>query len=114
MDLGFKVTCKEGEKSEVTVRVGEFFYFEYHRHGSVGFDADFEVEDDNIVELVRSECEYLYPERMKPGWTGGDKERCRWVFKALAFGETRINIRKLFRGDVESACAIVVKVTEGN
>ncbi|MFX0107982.1 MAG: hypothetical protein ACFE7R_06850 [Candidatus Hodarchaeota archaeon] len=93
-----------------TVSVGEEFYFQFHRHGSVGEDVEFEIEDTTVVFHQRTDSEYLHPEKMKPGWTGGDAERCKWIFKALRPGKTKIKVRTLFRFEVESECQIEITV----
>ncbi len=86
--------------------VGDQFYVQYTRHGSVGIDAEIEVTGDGVVEVERREAEYLHPERLKPGWTGGDKEHVRWFFRAIGPGTARIIVRRLFRFEVESECTI--------
>ncbi len=104
-----EVKCAK-DRAEVTVSVGQLFCHWWTRHGSVGVDKDFTIIDEDIVALQGSECEYLYPERMKPGWTGGDKERCRWIFKALRTGTTEIIFRDIFRFEVEDQCTLKVQV----
>ncbi len=98
------------EDSSIEVIVGEEFAIGYHRHGSVGIDAEFEISDENIVEFVRSEAEYLYPQRLKPGITGGDAERCKWFFRAKQAGRTEIIVRDLYRFKVEKETPITVIV----
>ncbi|MFX0056309.1 MAG: hypothetical protein ACFFAX_15395 [Promethearchaeota archaeon] len=87
---------------EVRVQVGERFFYQFHRHGSVGEDAEFEIDDDTVIYLEDTETEYVNPENMKkPGWTGGDAERGRWIFRALRPGKATLTIRILFRFEVE-------------
>ncbi|MHA2059604.1 MAG: hypothetical protein ACW976_02340 [Candidatus Ranarchaeia archaeon] len=93
----------EGSQSLI-LPVGDQFSFSYHRHHSVGVDYEFTISDTTVIELIAHDHEYLHPERMKPGWTGGDKERCRWVFQAMNLGEATLTIRKVFRGEVEHTC----------
>ncbi|MHA1925050.1 MAG: hypothetical protein ACXABV_08730 [Candidatus Thorarchaeota archaeon] len=91
-----KIWCEE------TVQVGERFAYLFHRHGSVGEDAEFEIDDDTVIYLEETEAEYVNPENMKkPGWTGGDAERGRWIFQALRPGKTILTIRIMFRFEVE-------------
>jgi hypothetical protein len=91
-------------------KVGDEFYYQFHRHGSVGEDVEFHINDDQIIEHIKTETRYLHPEKMKPGWTGGDAERGHWFFKAVRKGTTILLIRALFRFDVESECAIEIIV----
>ena len=101
----------KSENPHVDLSVGDVFRCRFHRHGSVGEDAEFEIEDESIISHEDTLCEYLHPEHMKkPGWTGGDAERCYWHFKADAPGETTLTIRILFRFKVESEHKVSVKV----
>jgi len=105
-----RVECK-GEDSVLKLSVGDEFYYQFHRHGSVGEDAEFAIEDDSIISHTNTETEYLHPENMKkPGWTGGDAERGKWFFKALKDGGTTLKINTLFRFEVESSCTITIIV----
>ena len=105
-----RIECK-GEESSVILEIGDIVYYEFHRHGSVGEDAEFDIEDDSILIHERTESEYLHPENLKkPGWTGGDAERGRWFFKALKKGKTKLTIRILFRFEIESECTMTIIV----
>ncbi|MCJ7817654.1 MAG: hypothetical protein MUP60_02280 [Candidatus Thorarchaeota archaeon] len=105
-----KVECK-GEDTVLKLSVGDEFYYQFHRHGSVGIDAEFEIEDNSILAHTDSETEYLHPEHMKkPGWTGGDAEKGKWFFKALKPGGTTLKINILFRFEVESTCTLTIVV----
>ncbi len=106
-----EIECK-GNNSTITITVGETVWHGFHRHGSVGEDAEFEIGDTEVLKHVDTVTEYLHPEHMKkPGWTGGDAERGKWFFKAITPGTTKFTVRIMFRFDVESECTmnIVVK-----
>jgi len=110
VDEIIRVECK-GEDTVLKLTVGDEFYYQFHRHGSVGEDAEFVIEDDTIIAHTNTETEYLHPEHMKkPGWTGGDAERGKWFFKALKAGGTTLTIKILFRFEVESSCTITIIV----
>ncbi len=98
------------DDDRIEVSLGETFAIGFHRHGSVGEDAEFEIADVNIVEFVREEAEYLHPERLGSGITGGDAERCKWLFLAKQKGQTDIIVRELFRFEVEREVSISVIV----
>ncbi len=104
-----RVECREGS-SEVHLSVGEYFYFEFGRHCSVGEDTEFSILDPDIVVLVRTEVEYLHPERLGTGIIGADEERGRWYFRAVRQGTTKVVFRYLFRGDVDFECTLHVHV----
>ncbi|MHA1882116.1 MAG: hypothetical protein ACTSUO_03635 [Candidatus Thorarchaeota archaeon] len=98
-------------ESRLSLSVGDMFLCKFHRHGSVGEDAEFEISDTDIVVHEDTEMKYLHPEKMKrPGWTGGDAESGKWVFKALKPGKTTLIIKILFRFDVESEHPIEIVV----
>ena len=81
----------KAENPSVQISVGDTFRCRFHRHGSVGEDAEFEIDDTSIISHADTTSEYTHPEHMKkPGWTGGDAERCYWYFKAIAPGETTL------------------------
>jgi hypothetical protein len=100
----------ECDGSEYSFNVGDAFYFQFHRHGSVGEDAEFEISEGHTIEHFKTEMKYLHPEKMKPGWTGGDAERGQWFFKAVQKGKAILLIRTLFRFEVESECSITIIV----
>jgi len=100
------------ENPAVTIPVGSIFYFNFHRHGSVGEDATFEIVDEDIVEHMKTDVHYKHPERMKPGWTGGDAELGKWYFKAIKQGNAKIVVQELFRFEVEDTYVVDVTVTE--
>ena len=105
-----RVKCR-GDDSITSFNVGEDFCYKFHRHGSVGEDAKFEIGNAGIISHERTETEYIHIEKMKkPEWTGGDAERGKWFFKALRPGSTRLSVRILFRFEVESECTVKIVV----
>ncbi len=96
---------------KVTLDVGDVFMCKFHRLGSVGEDAEFEIGSTEIIVHEDTNTEYVHPEHMKkPGWTGGDSQRGQWLFRAVASGSTTLTIRVLFRFDVESEHQLAVEV----
>jgi hypothetical protein len=96
----------------ITLGIGDCVMCRFHRHGSVGEDAEFEIGSTDIIVHDDTHTEYVHPEHMKkPEWTGGDAERGQWIFRAIGIGKTTLTIRVLFRFDVESEhqVSIVVK-----
>ncbi len=99
------IECSDSE-SIIEVSVGETLCYRFVRHESVGIDAEVHIDDTSIVRLEKTDSKYLYPERLKRGWTGADEETVCWYFKALKEGATRLIVRNLFRGEVEKECTI--------
>jgi hypothetical protein len=105
-----RIECRE-DGDVVKVGMGEIVSFEFHRHGSVGEDMGFEIGNESILKHLRTETEYLYPEKMKyPGWTGGDAEKGAWFFKGVGAGNTTLAVSKIFRGTLESKCTLEIVV----
>ena len=104
-----RVKCR-GDDSITSFSVGEEFRYKFHRHGSVGEEFTFEIGNTGIISHERTETEYLHPEKMGPGMTGGDAERGMWCFKAIAQGATTLTILEVFRGEVESRCVMKLEV----
>lgn len=105
-----KVECKDKD-AVLKLSVGNEFYYQFSRHGSVGIDAEFEIGENSVIAHTDTETEYLHPEHMKkPGWTGGDAEKGKWFFKALKAGGTTLKINTMFRFEVESSCTISIIV----
>ncbi|MHA1906764.1 MAG: hypothetical protein ACW98Y_05695 [Candidatus Thorarchaeota archaeon] len=101
----------KSDNPKVTLEVGEVFMCRFHRHGSVGEDAEFEIGLTDIIVHDDTNTEYVHPEHMKkPGWTGGDSERGQWLFRAISPGTTTLTIRVLFRFDVESEHQVTIEV----
>ena len=98
----------EGES--IKVKVGQRFYYRFRRHGSVGIDAEFDIEDPAIIQHEDTRYKYMHPENLKPGWTGGDDERGSWFFKALKPGVTRITVREMFRGRIDNQLSFTLVV----
>ncbi|MGQ4912218.1 MAG: hypothetical protein ACP6KW_08635 [Candidatus Thorarchaeota archaeon] len=101
----------KGKTDQLRLSLGEEFYLQFHRHGSVGEDAEFSIGNENVIVHERTETEYLHPEHMKdPAWTGGDAERGRWFFRAQGRGSTTLTIRILFRFEVEEEHTLNITV----
>lgn len=101
----------KADNAKVTLAVGDIFRCKFHRHGSVGEDAEFEISDTGILIHEDTHSDYLHPEHMKkPGWTGGDAERVYWHFKAISSGNTKLTVRIMFRFEVESTHIVDIDV----
>ncbi|NWF95050.1 MAG: hypothetical protein HXY34_02810 [Candidatus Thorarchaeota archaeon] len=106
-----RVECTQPE-CEVELGVGEEFYYQFHRHGSVGEETEFSIDRTDIVRHEKTSLEYVHPDRVRPGWTGGDMERGEWFFKAIKAGTARLTIRELFRGRLENERVLILTVKQ--
>ena len=105
-----EVECRKSG-DEVTLGIDDTFFFEFHRHVSVGEEMAFEIGDESVLSHLRTETEYIHPEKMKyPEWTGGDAEKGKWFFKTIGAGTTTLEVSKIFRGTLESKCTVTIVV----
>lgn len=105
-----RIECRR-DGDAVRIRLDTIVSFQFHRHGSVGENMEFEIEDESILKHIRTETEYLHPEKMKyPGWTSGDAEKGTWFFETVAVGTTTLTVSKIFRGTLESKCTVEIIV----
>lgn len=105
-----RIECSR-EEEVVNLSKDELVSFEFFRHGSVGENMEFEIGDESILRHLRTETEYLHPEKMKyHDWTGGDAERGIWFFETVGTGKTTLTVSKIFRGTLESKCTLDIVV----
>lgn len=95
---------------QVDVGVDALMTYAFRKHESVGFDAQYQIADPDILLCVKEQCQYEHPEKMKAGWSGGDNARACFVFRALKPGQTSVMIQHLFRGELEAEQTIEVTV----
>lgn len=88
---------------QLTIKKGTKLTFSYRKHTSVGFEADFEIENEAVLVCRGDEIRYHYPERLKdPQITGADAATGKMVFEAIKAGKTRLTLQELFRFEVEN------------
>jgi hypothetical protein len=96
---------------ELNITKNDQLTFSYREHVSVGYTADFEIENNLVLEHTETETEYKHPERMKEGMTGGDSARTTFKFKALMKGTTLLIIRKYFRFELEAEYTFRINIS---
>ncbi len=97
-------------ESAVSVRPGTCLVYRFHQHSSVGFEAEYQIADPEIVRFKEREIRYHHPEKLKPGWTGGDSAEGQFIFEALKPGKTVLRFQHLFRGELEREQTVAVEV----
>ena len=90
-----------------TVKVGEKISFKTNVHASVGMGAEYEIQDEKIINLEESEVIYDNPNFEG---TGGDAGMQKFTFKGLSKGKTKVTIKKVYRGDLEKEIFLEVEV----
>ena len=66
----------------------------------------------NIVNIVKSETDYRFPDKVKQGMPGGDAGTICFQFKALKEGTADIKLISSFRGEVRDVRSVRVTVTK--
>jgi len=77
-------------KTNYTVEKGQELEFSYESNSSIGTTADYKVEDETIIEYIKTE---VSTPNTQEG-TGGNNENITFVFKALKIGTTKIIIQE--------------------
>ena len=89
--------------TDLKAEIGDELAYVFYEHVSVGYMAEFDIEDESVVRHKGSETIYEQPERMnEPGITGADAAQTTFYFEAMAKGTTLLIIRNIFRMDIES------------
>ena len=95
--------------THTTIKINETAFVKYPIHKSVGIDCEYEISDNEVLSLIDSKVEYDFPERMRPGMTGGDSAKMTLIFKANKNGSVILKIRKIFKGEIKET--ILIKIT---
>lgn len=103
--------CGTASKKQ-SLKVGARGFYIVPVHASVGKWATAASSDEAIVRIVDTQTRYLRPERMKPGFTGGDAAQHTFVFEGIAPGTATVTVTKLFRDKVEETVKIKVTVVK--
>lgn len=98
-----------GQK-QVTGTVGDTFVYTFHSHPSVGFEANFKLEPEGVLELEREDKIYDHPDRLEIVETGADGGQGLFVFVAKQVGSTILTVNHEFRGDLEEQAVIEVVI----
>ena len=97
-------------ESAVSVRPGACLVYRFHQHSSVGIEAEYQIADPAIVRFKTQETRYHHPEKLQPGWTGGDSAEGQFIFEALKPGTTVLRFQHVFRGEREREHTVTVEV----
>lgn len=107
---GSRETFVLNGRANVQLKVGTLCEWRFHKHESVGFDADYNVDNDGILEFQGVRTVYRHPERLKPGWTGSDEADAAFIFRVALPGTVKITFRRLFRFDPEGEEILTITV----
>ena len=88
-------------KKEFFLEKGDQCVFTYYEHVSVGYTAEFEIENSEILNHLETNTQYEDIERLKTKIAGGDAAQTTFTFEIQAKGTSLLIIRKYFRFDLE-------------
>lgn len=98
--------------SDVKAKIGDKIGYSFHEHMSVGFWAEFEIEDETVLRHSGTDTVYNTPERMnEPGMAGADAARTTFFFEAISTGTSLLIVRNIYRGDIESEYKFRINVS---
>jgi hypothetical protein len=96
--------------SRVFLKMGDKCYFTFTKWSSVGYDAEYTIENEKIIQLVEKKTDYLHSFKMMLGMSGSDEAKSMFIFQAKCKGKTHLILREMFRGEVRSEKMINVTV----
>ena len=100
------------ENSDIKVKIGDKLGYSFSEQMSVGYWAEFEIEDENVVRHSGTDTAYNSPERMnEEGISGADAARTTFFFEAMNIGTSLLIVRNIFRGDIESEYKFRINVS---
>ena len=96
--------------STIILKMGDKCYFTFTKWSSVGYEAEYTIEDEKIIQLVEKKTDYLHSFKMMLGMSGSDEAKGMFIFQAKRKGKTHLILREMFRGEVRSEKMINVTV----
>lgn len=88
----------EGPKT-YNLKIGDLISYSYLQYGSVGNHSEYSLNTKDILSLKDEKFDLIDPS--KSDMPGGDETIVTLVFEAKKTGTCTLNIRDLFRGDLE-------------
>ena len=92
----------------LTLKVNESFNINNYQHPSVGWDTNFEIEDETVLALEEEIETFFNDDENKP--RGGDQGEISFLFKAKKLGQTLLSFHKVYRFKNVETVKIRVKV----
>lgn len=97
-------------QTAITVAPGTVLRYSFKSYASVGYGAEYELDDSGAVVYVRTDTDYEQTEAERAGKTGADAATGTFVFEAREVGTASLQVRALFRGTVESEAEYTITV----
>lgn len=104
------IELNELTQKNYVCKVGQKFSYNAPVHASVGIDSEVAIEDATIVKITDAKFEYQNKNQEKEPLAGGDAATKTYTFEALKVGKTTIEIKKNFRGTIESTAKFEIEV----
>jgi len=100
------------ENSDMKVKIGDKLGYSFSEQMSVGYWAEFEIEDENVVRHSGTDTAYNSPERInEPEISGADAARTTFFFEAISSGTSLLIVRNIFRGEIENEYTFRITVS---
>lgn len=88
-------------ETTLTIKTGTTLSYSFKSHASVGYGAEFEIGDPNVLRHLRTDTDYEQSEQERAGKTGADAATGTFVFEAAAPGTSTLKVAEKFRGSTE-------------
>ena len=96
---------------EVVAEIGDEFYYEFKEHLTAGCSAEFEIEDDSVIQHKNTETVYDHVRSEKDSDKNySDMVSTTFLFKAVSKGTSILLIKNLFNFILESEYRFRIKV----
>lgn len=92
---------------ELVTESGDEFYYEFKEHLTAGYSAEFEIEDESVIQHKNTETVYGQSESDK---NYPDMVSTTFSFKAVSKGTSILLIKNLFNFILESEYRFRIKV----
>jgi hypothetical protein len=96
---------------DVVAEIGDEFYYEFKEHLIAGFSAEFEIEDESVIQHKNTETVYEHSgENKASDKNQPDMVSTTFSFKAVSKGTSILLIKNLFNFILESEYRFRIKV----
>ena len=96
--------------STVNLKMGEKCSFTFEKWSSVGFEVEYTIGDETIIQAIDKNINHLHPFKVMSGMPGSDEAKGIFIFQAQRTGKTHLILREVFRREVRSEKTINVTV----
>jgi hypothetical protein len=96
--------------SSISLSLGQQCQYICQHHPSIGLTNDFNIEHNNILQLVDSQIVLVVPISDNKPRPGGDKGTKTYLFEAIDTGTTTLTINTYEKGNLTRSHAIELTI----